>query len=201
MSILDVILIGIALSMDAFAVSLSNGMAEPKMNYRKMLLIAGAFGLFQFLMPLLGYGCSYAFASLVEKIAPWLSFALLAFLGGKMIFDFFLERRAKKRGEEKSEERTRLTLGKLLVQAVATSIDALAVGVTLLAAETAEGLPVNIFLCALTIGAITFSLSMIAVFAGGKVGDAFSDKATLLGGLILIGIGLKILIEGLLGIL
>ena len=196
MSILDVILIGIALSMDAFAVSLSNGMAEPKMNYRKMLLIAGAFGLFQFLMPLLGYGCSYAFASLVEKIAPWLSFALLAFLGGKMIFDFFLERRAKKRGEEKSEERTRLTLGKLLVQAVATSI-----GVTLLAAETAEGLPVNIFLCALTIGAITFSLSMIAVFAGGKVGDAFSDKATLLGGLILIGIGLKILIEGLLGIL
>lgn len=199
MTIFEILLIGIALSMDAVAVSLSNGMTEPKMSFGKMLMIALSFGLFQFLMPLLGYGCSFAFSSLVEKIAPWLSFALLGILGGKMIVDFFKERRAAKAGEslEGNEKAAKLTLGKLLIQAVATSIDALAVGVTLLAVETTEGLPLNVALCALTIGMVTFSLSLVAVFAGGKVGNAFSDKAELLGGLILIGIGLKILIEGL----
>lgn len=199
MTIFEILLIGIALSMDAVAVSLSNGMTEPKMSFGKMLMIALSFGLFQFLMPLLGYGCSYAFSSLVEKIAPWLSFALLGILGGKMIVDFFKERRAAKAGEslEGNEKAAKLTLGKLLIQAIATSIDALAVGVTLLAVETTEGLPLNVALCALTIGMVTFSLSLVAVFAGGKVGNAFSDKAELLGGLILIGIGLKILIEGL----
>lgn len=199
MTIFEILLIGIALSMDAVAVSLSNGMTEPKMSFGKMLMIAFSFGLFQFLMPLLGYGCSYAFSSLVEKIAPWLSFALLGILGGKMIADFFKERRAAKAGEslEGNEKAAKLTLGKLLIQAIATSIDALAVGVTLLAVETTEGLPLNVALCALTIGMVTFSLSLVAVFAGGKVGNAFSDKAELLGGLILVGIGLKILIEGL----
>ena len=208
MSVWEIILIGIALSMDAVAVGMTNGMTEPKMAIRKMFLIAFAFGAFQFLMPVLGYYCSYAFAEFVSKIAPWLSFVLLGFLGGKMIFDFFKELRAEKReqsesagsepsaeSEEAAKRPAKLGLGKLLVQAVATSIDALAVGVTLLAAETQKGLPFHVLLCALVIGVITFSLSLGAVFAGKRVGNRFADKAALVGGLILVGIGLKILIE------
>lgn len=199
MAIWEILLIGVALSMDAFAASLTDGMTEPKMKIRKVLLIAGLFGLFQGLMPLIGYYCGYAFSSLVEKIAPWLSFALLAFIGGKMIFDCVKEMVQKKRGvakEEKPEKRT--GMGKLLVQAVATSLDALAVGVTLLAAETNKGLPFHVSLCALCIAVITFSLSTAAVFIGKKAGDKFADKAELLGGIILVLIGVKILVEGLL---
>ena len=207
MSVWEVILIGIALSMDAVAVGMTNGMTEPKMTIKKMLLIAFAFGAFQFLMPVVGYYCSYAFAEFVSKIAPWLSFALLGFLGGKMIFDFVKELRAAKRekaeqaeAEPESEaeiepKSAKLGFGKLLIQAVATSIDALAVGVTLLAAQTSSGLPFHVLLCALVIGVITFSLSLGAVFAGKRVGNRFADKAALVGGLILVGIGLKILIE------
>lgn len=203
MSVWEIILIGIALSMDAVAVGMTNGMTDSKMKIRKMLLIAFAFGAFQFLMPVLGYYCSYAFAEFVSKIAPWLSFVLLGFLGGKMIFDFVKELKAAKSEQSEKEETTtesetkpvKLGLGKLFVQAVATSIDALAVGVTLLAAETSKGLPFHVLLCALVIGVITFSLSFGAVFAGKRVGNRFADKATLVGGLILVGIGLKILIE------
>lgn len=196
MSIWEIILIGIALSMDAVAVGMTNGMVEPKMRPAKMLCVAGAYALFQFLMPVLGYYCGYAFSSLVEKIAPWLSFALLAFIGGKMIFDFVRETLTKRRGETVPLAEP-LGAGKLLIQALATSIDALAVGVTLLAEETAEGLPMHVTLCALVIGSITFVLAGCAVQFGKKVGDRFSDKAGLLGGIILLAIGVKILIEGL----
>ncbi len=235
MSVWEIILIGVALSMDAVAVGMTNGMIEPKMRVFKMLLIAGAYGFFQFFMPVLGYYCGYAFSSFVEKIAPWLSFALLGFIGGKMIFDFVKNLvKSKKAKKEQIAEPTaeataeiasepaeataeialeptaeavaapaaqgkKLGAGKLLLQALATSIDALAVGVTLLAAETTEGLPFHVTLCALLIGAATFILSFAAVFAGKKIGNRFADKAGLLGGMILVGIGLKILIEGLLG--
>ena len=201
MSVWEILLIGIALSMDAVAVGMTNGMVEPKMRVRKMICIAGAYALFQFLMPVVGYYCGYAFSSLVEKIAPWLSFVLLAFIGGKMIFDFVKETLARRKGEETPEETVsdgqKLGAGKLLVQALATSIDALAVGVTLLAAETSQGLPFHVAICALVIGAVTFTLSYAAVFAGKRIGNRFADKAGLLGGLILVAIGLKILIEGL----
>lgn len=187
MSVWEIVLLGIALSMDAVAVGMTNGMVEPQMRVRKALLVALFYGFFQFLMPVLGYYCGAAFASAVEKIAPWLSFGLLAFIGGKMIFDCF-----------KKEETCAEPVGvkKLFVQALATSIDALAVGVSLLAASTsAAGLPFSVWLCALTIGAITFSLSAGAVFLGKKIGNRLADKAELVGGLILIAIGLKILIE------
>ena len=194
MEIWEIVTIGVGLSMDAFAVGMTDGMAEPRMRILKIFLIAGAFGLFQFLMPVLGYYLGSVFTSLVKRIAPWLSFAILAFLGGKMIFDFIMEHR--KKGED-SPPAHPTGAAKLLVQAVATSIDALAVGVTLLAAETSQGLPFHVTLCALVIGAITFSLSVAAVLIGRKAGDKFSDKAQLLGGVILVAIGLKILIEGL----
>lgn len=194
MEIWEIVILGVGLSMDAFAVGMTDGMAEPRMRIPKIFLIAGAFGLFQFLMPVLGYYLGSVFTSLVAKIAPWLSFAILAFLGGKMIFDFIMEHR--KKGEEPLPAHPTGAV-KLLVQAVATSIDALAVGVTLLAAETSQGLPFHVTLCALVIGAITFALSVAAVLIGKKAGDKFSDKAQLLGGVILVAIGLKILIEGL----
>lgn len=198
MRLYEILLIGVALSMDAFAVGLTNGMAEPKMRLGKMCLVAGMYAFFQFLMPVLGYYCSYAFYSLVKEIAPWLSFALLTLIGGKMILDFIVETRAGKRKRADALPQKPLGAGKLLVQAVATSIDALAVGVTLLASETAEGLPMHVALCALVIGSITFALSLLAVFLGKRIGDRFSDKAGLLGGAILLVIGAKILIEGLL---
>ncbi len=208
MAFWEVLLIGIALSMDAFAVGMTNGMTEPKMRLLKALCVAGMYALFQFLMPVLGYYCGYAFSSLVEKIAPWLSFGLLALIGGKMIFDFAAEKLGKKKTAERAEGgrapcpaeggRTKpLGAGKLFLQAVATSIDALAVGVTFLAAETTEGLPMHVSLCALVIGAVTFVLSLAAIFLGKKIGDRFSDKAELLGGVILLAIGIKILVEGL----
>lgn len=196
MAIWEVILIGVALSMDAFAVGMTDGMTEPHMKPWKAIVIAAFFGVFQFLMPVAGYYFSSIFTHIVQKIAPWLSFALLVFLGGKMIFDFVLEQKRRKAGEEETAAKS-TGAAKLFVQAIATSIDALAVGVTFLAAETSGGLPLHVLLCALIIGAITFGLSVAAVFIGKKAGNKFSDKAELLGGLILIAIGVKILIEGL----
>ncbi len=199
MPVWELILIGIGLSMDAFAVGMTDGMAEPRMKPVKIFLIAGAFALFQFLMPVVGYYFGYLFSDIVEKFAPWISFALLAFIGGKMIFDFVKENVQRRRESGTGTEETPRKLGvlTLLIQAVATSVDAFAVGVTFLAAETAEGLPMHVVLCALVIGGITFSLSAPAVLIGKKAGNKLSDKAELIGGLILVGIGLKILIEAL----
>lgn len=194
MQIWEIFVIGVALAMDAVATSLTNGMVEPKMRLVKMLAVAGAFALFQFGMPLVGYYCSSVFSSIVEKIAPWLSFALLAFIGGKMIFDA-----AREAGESEhtlARREKNLGAGKLLMQAIATSLDALAVGVTLLAAESTTGLPFHAALCALVIGAVTFVLSLIAVTVGKRAGNRFSDKAEILGGIVLVIIGIKLLLEG-----
>ncbi len=196
MEVWELLLIGVALAMDAFAVGMTDGMVEPKMKWYKALLIAGVFAFSQSMMPAAGFLCGYAFSFVVEKIAPWLSFALLVFIGGKMLVDCFLESRKKKKGEQ--TERRPLGVGKLLLQAVATSLDALAVGVTLLAMKTSGGLPMSEVWCFVIIGAITFGLVTPAVFIGKKAGDRFSDKAEILGGIILIAIGIKILLEGIL---
>lgn len=191
MTIAEIIMIGIALSMDAVAVGMTDGMLEPRMGVRKRLLIAGFFGAFQFLMPVLGYYGSSAFSGLIERVAPYVSFALLVLLGGKMIAE------GAKR-EERSPFRQRKTLGagKLAAQAFATSIDALAVGISLLAQDVTVGLPLPAALCALVIGGVTFVLSLAAVELGRAAGNRFSDGAELLGGVILVAIGLKILLEG-----
>ena len=192
----EIFIIGVALAMDAVATSLANGMVEPRMRAVKMLAMAGAFGFFQFGMPLIGYYSSAAFASLVEKIAPYLSFVLLAFIGGKMIFDAVKEGNSQERTLSRREKK--LGAGELVMQAIATSLDALAVGVTLLATETTVGLPYHAVVCTLVIGIITFALSSIAVAVGKKVGTKFSDKAELLGGAVLVFIGVKLLLEGIL---
>lgn len=199
MQLWEIFIIGVALSMDAVAVGMSDGMAEPRMRCGKIFAVSGAFALAQFLMPLAGYYCGAAFAELVARIAPWLSFALLSFIGGKMILDGVREAAARrKRGRTLRSLPGGIGIGGVLLQAVATSIDALAVGVAFVAAEATGGLPCPAALCALLIGATTFSLSAAAVVLGKKAGDRFSDGAELAGGAVLVFIGIKLLAEGLL---
>lgn len=208
----EVFLLAAALSMDACAVAMTNGMTESKMSVKKALLIGALFGFFQFLMPVIGYFITAlianAFMSAFEKISAWISFGLLAFLGGKMIIEGLKEWKEKKRvqNEDLCEttgacpcSKPKLTLGKLLLQAVATSIDALAVGVTLkMAAISSLGLKVGVWGATGIIGVITLAFSFAAVYIGKAIGDRLADKAGLLGGFVLLGIGIKILIEGLL---
>ena len=208
----EVFLLAAALSMDACAVAMTNGMTESKMPVKKALLIGVLFGFFQFLMPVIGYFITAlianAFMDTFEKISAWISFALLAFLGGKMIIEGVKEWREKKHTQNADLCETtgacpcskpKLSLGKLLLQAIATSIDALAVGVTLkMAAISTLGLKVGVWGATGIIGVITLAFSFAAVYIGKAIGDKLSDKAGLLGGFVLLGIGIKILIEGLL---
>ena len=208
MRFLEIVFMGVALSMDACAVGMTNGMTDTKLTLKRALLIAVFFGFFQFLMPLLGYlvtgVVANAFLETFEKISAWISFALLAFLGGKMIFDC-----VSSYLQEKKEAQTPqpdcpcayqpLTLSKLCMQAIATSIDALAVGVTLQMASLSEiGLALGAFGATAVIGVITFLLSLTAVYIGKAIGNKLADKASFFGGTVLIAIGVKLLIEGLL---
>ncbi|HCS95076.1 MAG TPA: hypothetical protein DIV38_04985 [Clostridiales bacterium] len=193
MGIIDILLTGVGLSMDAAAVSMTNGMNEPKMKLPKILLIALFYGVAQGVMPLIGYYAGSLFATAVAKIAPWLALVLLGFIGGKMIFEAICE--LKKNGEQPKEAKP-LSLGSLAVQALATSIDALAVGISLVALDKSGALAVNIFVAVSMIAASTFIISLVSVFVGKKFGELLSDKAELVGGLILVAIGLKIFIEG-----
>lgn len=205
----EIALIGVALSMDACAVGMTNGMTDNKMSTWKALLIGVFFGFFQFIMPLIGYYITGivadAFLDTFEDIAAWISFILLAFLGGKMLWECIEEKIKEKRGETEtgaactgsscSACQPKLTIGKLTVQAIATSIDALAVGVTLQMAAITEGLAGGAWGSTAIIGVVTFGLSVIAVYIGKAVGNKLADKAGVVGGLVLLGIGLKILIE------
>ena len=146
-------------------------------------------------MPLIGYYAGSLFAEAVAKIAPWIALVLLGFIGGKMIFEAIRAFKKKKNGEE-AEEAKPLSIGALSAQAIATAIDALAVGVSLVALDKSGALAVNIFVAASMIAATTFVISLISVFIGKKFGELLSDKAELVGGLILVAIGLKIFIEG-----
>ena len=197
MGFVEVLLMGVALSMDACAVGMTNGMSDCKMPLKKTLLIALFFGFFQFLMPVIGYFITGviagAFMQTFEMISAWISFGLLAFLGSKMVIDCL-----KSRGEDGKCNCAceRLSIGKLCLQAIATSIDALAVGVTLqMAAISPEGLTLGVWWSTAIIGFTTFLLSIAAVYIGKCVGNKLADKASLLGGIVLIAIGLKILIE------
>ena len=207
MTIFEIILLGAALAMDACAVSMTNGMLDPKLKPAKALTIGGFFGFFQFLMPLIGFFLTSvvasAFFGAFEKISSWISFFLLAFLGGKMLWECIRARRERSRQtteEVAADGATNvLTGGKLLMQAVATSIDALAVGVTLqMATISGDGLALGVWGATLVIGGVTFLLSVGAVYLGRAIGDKLADKAGMIGGIVLLAIGVKILLEGLL---
>ena len=185
MTLLEIFLVAIGLSMDAFAVAICKGLAMPQINKKQTLLIGAYFGVFQALMPLAGWLLGSQFAGYVTKLAPWIAFVLLAWIGGSMI------RESLSQGEEDGKpEPAELRHRELLMLAVATSIDALAVGVSFSMVE----LSVSIGTAAL-IGCTTFAISVGGVFVGHIFGAKYKNRAEFVGGAILVLIGLKILLE------
>lgn len=191
--ILTAIGLGVGLAMDACAVSMSNGLAEPKMKLGKIFTIAGFFGVFQIIMPIFGYlAVTVLSATLGENftrifgyLVPWIALTLLLILGIKMIVEGIKE--GKDSNKENEESVKKLTIGGLFVQAIATSIDALSVGVIYGNVVSLEA-----YTTFLIIGIVTFGISVAAVFIGKKFGTIFSNKATIAGGIILCAIGLEI---------
>ena len=181
MGCLEIILISISLAMDAFAVSVCKGVQIKKLDYDKMIIVGLYFGSFQAIMPTIGYLLGTTFDDLVTQIDHWIAFVLLSFIGLKMI------KETLKKDESKINEK--LDLKTMLVLAIATSIDALAVGITF------AFLNVNLILSITIIGIVTFLISIIGVKIGNKFGNKYEKKAEFIGGLILILLGLKILLE------
>lgn len=177
----DLIVLAFALAMDAVAVSLAQGLLLRRPSWRDALLVAGMFGLFQALMPVLGWVLAFWFADAVSAATPWIAFGLLALIGGKMIWESFHE-------DEGGHTTPTVSIRSVTPLAVATSIDAAAVGVTFGVLE------VEVAPAVVLIGVVTFVLSLVAVFAGSRVGERLGSWAELLGGLILVAIGLRILL-------
>ena len=177
----ELFLIGIGLSMDAFAVAICKGLGMERINKRDTLLLALFFGGFQALMPTLGFLLGYRFESFITSIDHWIAFILLALIGGNMIREAL--------GKDDDNENDDFSFKAMLPLAVATSIDALAVGISF------AFLGVDIVQAALLIGATTFVLSGVGIFVGNIFGSKYKSKAEFLGGVVLIFIGLKILLE------
>lgn len=229
------LMLGVGLAMDACAVSMTNGFSEPKMKTKKIILIAGMFGLFQGVMPLIGYFIGYSVIQYIEKYIPWIALILLSYIGGKMIFDSIKENRinrneSKKSNDEKVDneicqkteianskneevgdlenqetsegensknikkngnEKCEISFKTILVQAIATSIDALSVGLTIADYKIKEAI-----ICVTIIAIVTFVISFVAVHLGKKFGTKLGAKAEIVGGIILILIGLEIFFTG-----
>ena len=181
------IMLGVGLAMDAFSVSMANGLNDPKMRKSKIFLIAGVFAVFQALMPLTGWAVVHTAAkafAVFQKFIPFIALALLGFIGGKMLLEGI-------RGCDCEEDCERLTPGVLMVQGIATSIDALSVGFTI-----SDYGPLMAFVCGLIIAVVTFILCVGGILIGKRFGTKLSCKAAILGGAILIFMGLKIFITG-----
>ena len=184
---LNSILFGIGLAMDAFSVSMANGLHEPRMKTGRMCLIAGTFGLFQVLMPLLGWVCVHTVAELFtgfHRMIPWIALLLLGYIGGKMLLEGL-------RGEGSDADAVAVGLGGLLLQGIATSIDALSVGFTIAEYSWPAALTE-----ALIIGIVTFLICLAGLRIGKFFGMRLAGKASILGGVILIAIGLEIFLTG-----
>lgn len=182
------VLLGVGLAMDAFSVSLANGLNEPCMKRKKMCGIAGVFALFQAAMPMIGWICVHTIVEkfqAFEKFIPFIALILLAYIGGKMLLD------GLKKKEEDEEECKAVCLSALLLQGVATSIDALSVGFTI-----AEYGLVMALVCAAIIAVVTFFICVAGIAVGKKFGTKLANKASVFGGLILILIGLEIFLTG-----
>lgn len=181
---------GVGLAMDAFSVSMANGLKEPKMGRAKMSVIAGVFAGFQIIMPLIGWICIHTVATVFEsfqKFIPWIALLLLGYIGGKMLIEGF------KGSDDDGKDTAAIGLSALLIQGVATSIDALSVGFTIADYDWFTAL-----IEALIIGIVTFILCIAGLIIGKKFGTRLANKASILGGFILIGIGLEIFITGIL---
>lgn len=181
MGTIEILLISVGLAMDAFAVSVCKGLSMKKMNWKKAIIIGLYFGIFQALMPVLGYFLGTTFEQFITNIDHWIAFVLLSAIGGNMIKESF--------DQESENCNDNVDVKTMVILAIATSIDALAVGITFAC------LRINIVLPAISIGIITFILSVIGVKIGNKFGDKYENKAEFIGGLILILLGIKILLE------
>ena len=181
MELFEIVVIGIGLAMDAFAVSVCKGLSMKKMNWKKAVIIALYFGIFQAIMPIIGYFLGNTFSSFIENIDHWLSFILLSAIGINMIKNSF--------DSEEDKRNDNIDIKTMLLLSIATSIDALAIGITF------AFFKINLLFSIIIIGLITFILSIFGVKIGNKFGDKFQNKAEIIGGFILIVIGLKILLE------
>lgn len=188
MGFLELLLIGVGLSMDAFAVAVCKGLEMRKINYKNAFIIALFFGGFQAIMPLTGWFLGRNFEKYITSFDHWIAFILLGFIGGKMIYES-LKRNDPDKAAGSDESSYALDIKELLLLAVATSIDALAVGITFAILKTSIWSSITI------IGITTFVLSLAGVIVGNKFGNKFEKKAELAGGIILVLIGLKILLE------
>lgn len=178
--------LGVGLAMDAFSVSLANGLNEPNMKKGRMTLIAGTFAFFQFAMPMIGWICVHTIVQYFhafEAAIPWIALGLLAYIGGKMVWE------GTHPEDEEEETDQKLSLGMLMVQGVATSIDALSVGFTI-----ADYNLLQAFVACVVIAVVTLLICYAGLMIGKKAGTKLAGKATILGGVILIAIGLEIFI-------
>lgn len=185
MSLIELFLIAVGLSMDAFAVAVCKGLAMPKMSWKGAAIVGLYFGGFQALMPFLGYLLGAGFKDAISAYDHWVAFILLALIGGNMI-------RESREDEEESLDAS-LSFRSMVLLAIATSIDALAVGVSM------AFMNVPVLLSAVVIGVVAFVLSVVGGLAGRRLGALFQRRAELVGGLVLVGIGIKILVEHTMG--
>lgn len=180
-------LLGVGLAMDAFSVSLANGMNEKKMKKSRMAYIAGVYAFFQFLMPMVGWICVHTIVQLFaqfQKCIPWIALILLLYIGGSMIWESV-------KGEEEIEEVKKLSFSVLMLQGIATSIDALSVGFTI-----ADYGFVMALVCSIIIAVVTFAICETGLYLGKTLGTKLAGKADVLGGVILTGIGIEIFVKG-----
>ncbi len=185
--IITSVLLGVGLAMDAFSVSMVNGLNDPQMKKGRMNTIAGVFAGFQFAMPMIGWICVHAIAQrfkAFERAIPWIALILLAFIGGKMLIEGIRNKSAEGKASG-------FSIGELLMQGIATSIDALSVGFTIAAYGWVMALTASII-----IAAVTFIICAAGLAIGKKFGTKLSDKAQILGGIILIAIGIEIFVRG-----
>lgn len=187
MGLIDILLIGVGLSMDAFAVSICKGLKMKVIDLKRCFIIAGFFGVFQAIMPLIGYALSVSFVDYINAYSHWVAFVLLAIIGANMI------RESVGDEEEIEDGKAKVGINELFGLAIATSLDALAVGVTF--GTMGDKLQLSIWLSVILIGMTTFIISFGGVFIGNIFGAKYKTKAEIAGGIILILIGIKVVIE------
>ena len=183
------IALGVGLAMDAFSVSLANGLNEPSMKKTRMILIAGIFALFQCVMPLTGWICVHTVVQYFNSVSaaiPWIALALLGYIGGKMLYEGVHPEK-----EDDNNNDHALTMKLLMVQGIATSIDALSVGFTIARYDVIHAL-----ISCMIIGIVTLGICLAGLYLGRKFGTKLAGKAGILGGIILIVIGLEIFVSG-----
>lgn len=185
MNICEIILISIGLGMDAMSVAICKGLAMKKIDVKKTSIIALYFGFFQFLMPVIGFFIGARFEKIIDNVSHWIAFAILAVIGINMIREYF----KKENNNDNKEENEKVDFKTMIVLAIATSIDALVVGISF------AMMKVNIWTSSTIIGIITFFMSIVGVFVGKLFKEKLKIKPELLGGIILILIGIKIVLE------